>query len=212
MTARATTTKPSATPFARRSTRLSRRSLTLLGEGVAAIAAGVLALAFPDLALLTFVALLAVWAIADGAIAIATGAQVARGDGRSWPFAVAGVASLTAAVLMLAMPAPTLVGLALIVGAWQVATGLLQVIHAYRARTDHDDEAITALSGVARAGFGALVIAMPVFGLQAGVAVFAIDALVTGSIAVATALGARRTRGSVRKALEEKPAGRTVAA
>jgi uncharacterized membrane protein HdeD (DUF308 family) len=207
MTAHIASADDAAGPFPRLSTRLSRRATTHLIEGATAIAAGVLALAFPQVALLTLVALLAFWVAAEGVVAIAAGIDVARHEGRSWPFAIAGIGSLATAALMLAMPAPTLVGLAIIVGAWQLATGALQVADAWQHRGDEEQAALVALAGFARAGLGAIVIAIPAFGLQLAVAVFAIDAIVSGSISIATALGMRRTRRTVRRAFTEKPAG-----
>ena len=137
----------------------SRLWWVLVLQGVLGITFGILAIIFPGLALVTLAYIFAIWAIVSGLSHLGEGMRVAEARGRSWPFAVIGVISLLAGVLALIVPGITVLGLVLLLGAWLVTQGAMEVYTAYRIRREVTGEWILALVGVVRTLIGLVILA-----------------------------------------------------
>jgi uncharacterized membrane protein HdeD (DUF308 family) len=155
-----------------------------VAQGALGIVFGILALAYPNIALLTLAYLFAVWAIASGVIQIYQGFRVAELRGRSWPFAVLGVTSIAAGVIAAFWPGLSLVTLAIVLGAWLLVFGIVQIYAAWRIRKEVSGEWILALVGILTAVVGLVVLYYPVFGLALTVSFIAIWAIVGGIFAI----------------------------
>ncbi|MGC9668420.1 HdeD family acid-resistance protein [Planosporangium sp. 12N6] len=97
-------------------------------EGLLAIGAGLVALLWPGITLLLLVLLLGAWALVSGAVAIGA---ATRAHGQWLPLLV-GVLSMIAGVLILARPAVGVVAVALTIGWFAIAAGVLMLIEAWR--------------------------------------------------------------------------------
>jgi uncharacterized membrane protein HdeD (DUF308 family) len=159
-------------------------------QGILGIVFGILVLAFPGAAVLTLVALFAAWAIISGIGAIAQGLREGQ-LGRSWPHFLMGAVALLVGILAFVLPASTLLGLILFVGAWQVVTGLTEIYVAYRIRREIDNEWLLAAAGVLRTILGLVFLVMPALGLVVTLVVIAANAFAFGILAIVIGLRLR---------------------
>jgi uncharacterized membrane protein HdeD (DUF308 family) len=156
----------------------------LVLQGILGIGFGILAILFPDLALVTLAYLFAAWAIVSGVSHLAEGLRVAEARGRSWPFAVIGVTSIVAGIIAAIVPGITILGLVLLLGAWLVTQGVMEVYTAWRIRREVTGEWILALVGILRTLVGLVVLALPVIGALLTVTLLAVYAIVAGLTAL----------------------------
>ena len=149
-------------------------------QGILGIAVGILAIVYPELALATLALLFAAWAIVSGVSQLATGWRVAEARGRSWPFLLTGAVSVIAGVLAVLNPDITVLWLILLLGAWMLVSGVMELYTAWRIRDEVTGEWILALGGILRIAVGAIILATPAVGAILTVALFAVWALVSG--------------------------------
>jgi uncharacterized membrane protein HdeD (DUF308 family) len=130
-------------------------------RGVLAILFGVLAFLNAVVAVIALVALFAAWAIIDGATGIVTGWR-SRGHDRHWWWSVVeGILGVAAGVIAVLLPATAAVALVLLIGAWAVVTGALEVYGAIRLREQIKGELWLALAGLGSILFGILLFLFP---------------------------------------------------
>jgi uncharacterized membrane protein HdeD (DUF308 family) len=168
----------------------SRQWWVFVLQGILGIVFGIAVLAFPGAALLTIVALFAAWAIISGVGAIAQGLR--EGElGRSWPYFLMGAVAIIAGVLAFFVPASTLLGLILFVGAWQVVAGLTEIYMAYRIRREIQNEWLLAAAGVLRAILGIVFLVAPSVGIVVTLVILAANAFAFGILAIIIGLRLR---------------------
>jgi uncharacterized membrane protein HdeD (DUF308 family) len=158
----------------------ARQWWVLLLQGVLGIAVGVLAILSPDIALGTIALLFGVWAIVSGVSQLAAGWRVAEARGRSWPFLLSGAVSVIAGVLAIVYPGITILYLILLLGAWILVSGAIEVYTAWKIRDEISDEWILALIGALRIVAGVIILAMPIIGAILTAALFATWAILSG--------------------------------
>jgi uncharacterized membrane protein HdeD (DUF308 family) len=163
-------------------------------QGVLGIVFGVLVLLFPGAAIVTFVALFAVWAVISGAGALAQGLREAQHRGNSWPYFLIGVVAIAAGIIAVFAPADTLVALIAFIGAWQLVTGLTEIYVAYRIRREIENEWLIAAAGLLRAILGLAFLLMPGLGVVVSLVVIAANAFAFGLLAIVTGLRLRTLR------------------
>jgi uncharacterized membrane protein HdeD (DUF308 family) len=143
---------------------LARWWWTFILRGVLAIAFGVVAFLSPPATIAALVLLFGAWALVDGVFHIA-GAIQDRSRNRSWWLAVLeGVVSIIAGVLALAFPAFAAVSLLLIIAAWSIVTGVVEVVMAIRLREQITGELWLAIAGILSIVFGVLLFLFPTSG------------------------------------------------
>ena len=162
----------------------ARQWWVLILQGVLGIAVGILAIIYPDLALATIALLFAVWAIASGIAQLTAGWRVAEARGKSWPFLVSGAVSVIAGILAVLYPDVTILYLILLLGAWMLISGMMEVYTAWRIRNEITGEWILALAGALRVVAGILILAMPYVGAILTAALFATWAILSGAAAL----------------------------
>jgi uncharacterized membrane protein HdeD (DUF308 family) len=158
----------------------ARQWWVLVLQGVLGIIVGILAIMSPDLALATIALLFAAWAIVSGASQLAAGWRVAETRGRSWPFLLAGAVSVVAGVLAVLNPDITILYLILLLGAWILFSGAMEVYTAWRIRDEVTGEWILALAGILRIVVGVIILGMPIVGAVLTAALFATWAILSG--------------------------------
>jgi uncharacterized membrane protein HdeD (DUF308 family) len=143
---------------------LARWWWTFILRGVLAIAFGVVAFVSPPATITVLVLLFGAWALVDGVFHIA-GAIQDRSRNRSWWLALLeGVVSIIAGVLALAFPAFAALSLLLIIAAWSIVTGLIEVVMAIRLREQITGEFWLGLAGILSIVFGVLLFLFPTSG------------------------------------------------
>jgi len=133
---------------------LARWWWTFILRGILAIVFGLLAFFAPPLGIAVLVGLFAAWALIDGAASIAAGIRT-RGRDRSWWLEILeGIAGIAAGLVALIVPAFAAEVLVLIIAAWAIVTGVLEVVAAIRLREQIRDEIWLGLAGAASILFG----------------------------------------------------------
>ncbi|HEX2767611.1 MAG TPA: DUF308 domain-containing protein [Candidatus Limnocylindria bacterium] len=166
---------------------------TFILRGLAAIAFGLLAFLSPAWGIAILVALFAAWAIVDGAFELLAGIRT-RGVDRSWWLAVLeGVVSIAAGVAALVLP-PQIVtwALVIVIGAWSVLTGIIEIVLAIRLRRFIQGEVWMALAGVASILFGILIVLFPAAGALSLVWLIGAFAIVFGAFEIGLGWRLRR--------------------
>lgn len=159
---------------------LARWWWTFIVRGLLAIAFGILAFFAPGLGIAVLVGLFAAWALIDGATGIMAGIRT-RGRDRSWWLeTLEGIAGVAAGLLALIFPAFAAEVLVLIIAAWAIITGLLEVVAAIRLREQIRGEIWLGLAGVASLLFGIVLVLFPAGGALSLVWLIGASALVFG--------------------------------
>ncbi len=162
----------------------ARQWWVLILQGVLGIAVGILAIVYPDLALATIALLFAAWAVVSGASQLAAGWRVAGARGRSWPFLLSGAVSVVAGALAVLNPTITILYLILLLGAWILISGVMEVYTAWKIREEVTGEWVLALAGILRIVVGVIILAMPIVGAILSAALFATWAILSGAAAL----------------------------
>lgn len=143
---------------------LGRWWWTFVLRGILAIAFGILAFFAPPLGIAVLVGLFAAWALIDGATSIVAGIRT-RGRDRSWWLEILeGIAGIAAGLLALIFPAFAAEILVLIIAAWAIITGILEIVAAIRLREQIRGEVWLGLAGVASILFGIVLVLFPAAG------------------------------------------------
>jgi uncharacterized membrane protein HdeD (DUF308 family) len=185
--------------------RMSRDWWLIALQGVAAIVFGVVALVWPGITLLALVFLFGAYAIVDGVLALIRGLR-REGGGPDWWQVVSGVVGIAAGVIAFVIPGITAYALLLLVAAWAIVSGGLEVVAAYQFRRVIRHEWLLALDGVVTIIFGLILIVFPIAGALAVVWLIGAFAIVSGVILLVAAFRLRgRARGTGTSAAYPSP-------
>jgi uncharacterized membrane protein HdeD (DUF308 family) len=157
---------------------------TFVLRGVLAIVVGVLAFLAPGFGIAMLVGLFAAWALIDGAGSLLAGWR-GRGADRSWWLEILeGVVSIVAGLLALLFPVFAADVLVILIGAWAVITGVVEIVMAIRLRDEISGEVWLALAGVASILFGIVLFVFPAAGALSIVWLIGSFAIVFGAFLV----------------------------
>jgi uncharacterized membrane protein HdeD (DUF308 family) len=159
---------------------LARWWWTFIVRGLLAIAFGLLAFLAPGWGIAVLIGLFAAWALIDGAGSLIAGIQT-RGQDRSWWLEVLeGLVSIVAGVVALLLPAPAAQVLVILIAAWAIVTGVIQIWTAIRLRRAIRGEVWLALAGAASILFGLILFLFPAAGALSLVWLIGSGAIVFG--------------------------------
>ena len=145
------------------SAALSRNWWAVVIRGVAAILFGVIALLAPGIALLSVVIVFAAYMLVDGVFAIVSAVRAMTRHER-WGFLIIeGLASLAAAGVAFVWPGITVAAFVILVAAWALVTGALELFAAPRLARG-SGQIWMFLGGLASVLFGLLLIIAPLIG------------------------------------------------
>jgi uncharacterized membrane protein HdeD (DUF308 family) len=162
-------------------------------RGIAAVLFGILTFVLPAMALLTLVFLFGAYALVEGAFNIA--AAVQRSEPRrqpTWVLVLEGCVSVLAGLLAFFLPGVTALSLLLLIAAWSIVTGVLEIAAAIRLRRQIKGEWLLGLSGALSVAFGVLMMAFPGAGALAVVLWIGAYAIVFGAVLIALGVKVRK--------------------
>ncbi len=113
---------------------IARSWWIVLFRGICAVLFGVLAFAWPGITLASLVIVFGIYAIVDGASAIAVGFAGNTIGTRWWQMVLVGTVSVIAGVLTFLWPGVTAVALLAIVAVWSIVGGVAEIFAAIRLR------------------------------------------------------------------------------
>jgi uncharacterized membrane protein HdeD (DUF308 family) len=168
----------------------------VLLRGLIAIAFGVLVFIFPILAAAAFVIFFAAWVFVEGLILLFTAIRFAHPEsGRWWWMILQGVAGVAVGVLTWIWgPAPTAFALGLLIAAWAIVTGFLEIGAGVHMRRNIPGEILLILAGLLSIALGLFLLFTaygPFFAVVAWAYVVAIYAVIAGIALVALAFRLR---------------------
>jgi len=162
-------------------------------RGVVAILFGLLCFLLPHMALLTLIFLFGFFALADGIFNII--AAFRRTGPRQfpwWALLIEGIISIIAGVIAFVLPVAAAVGLLLLIAAWAVATGIMEIVAAIRLRKQITGEWLLVLSGLLSITFGVLLFLFPRAGALAVLIWIGAYAIVFGILLIALGVRLRK--------------------
>lgn len=165
----------------------------VLLRGLAALAFGVMAFAWPLASIFALVVLYGCYALVDGVIALAAAIRGGAVAPRWW-LALSGLLGIAAGGIALVMPGTAALALLLLIGAWSIVRGILEIAGAISLRKQIDNEWFLALSGCASVLFGVLLLAWPASGALAMIWLIGAYALLFGALLVWLAFRLRARR------------------
>jgi len=139
----------------------ARNWSALLLRGLVAIGFSVVAWARPGPTLAILVILFGAYAIADGLVALVGAVRAARREEGWWLMALEGVLGIALGVFTLSMPVKALSIAFILIAAWALCTGVLELLEAGRLRRHIPGEWLLMLSGFVRIAFGAILLTRP---------------------------------------------------
>lgn len=135
----------------------------VLLRGVVSLLFGLATLLVPGLSLVALVLAFGIYALADGAFAVAAALRRSTGETR-WVHVVEGVLQIAAGLVTLRWPHVMAFSLSYLVAAWAMVIGVLRIIAAVRLRKAITGEWLLALTGVGSIALGMLFLSFPAAG------------------------------------------------
>ena len=167
---------------------LTRNWWALEMRGALTIVFGLVALLLPGMTLGAIILAFGIYALAEGSV-LAVMSLARRHDSHWWVTLLQGIAGMTAGVVTLLWPKATAVTLLLIITAWAIATGLLEIAGALVLRSEPKGAWLLVLGGLVSLAFAYMLLSNPAVGALVLLSVIGIYAVVFGILQFA--LGSR---------------------
>ena len=184
---------------------LKSLSTSLIVRGLLAVAVGIVALAWPGITVLALVILFAIYAF----IAAGMEAVKAFSSERAGPVMghlLLGLVDVGAGVIALAWPGPTALVLVLLVGAWAMVAGLVEIYAGFEVGETAGTRALFFVSGLISIAFGIVLFARPGVGAVTLALLFGLFNLVYGFWALIEGIDLRRAHRTVDSLVDEQTA------
>ena len=158
---------------------LKSTSTSMILLGVLAVIVGIIAIAWPGVTILALVILFAVYAF------MAAGLQAAhafssRTAGPVFGHLLLGLIDLAAGVVALVWPAPTAYVLVIVVAAWALVGGVVEIVAGFGSGETAGTRALFIISGLVSVAFGILLFARPGVGAVTLALLFGLYSLIYG--------------------------------
>src|SRR3984893_1150811 len=166
-------------------------------RGLVAVLFGVLAFMWPGVTLITLVWLFGAFALVNGFLSLLLAAKAPKGYPRFGSLILGGLLGILAGLLAFVMPAITALGLFILIAAWAMVTGILEIVAAIKLRKEINNEWLLILVGILSLVFGVLLLLQPGAGALVLIWWIGAYALVLGVLLFVLALRMRRFRKAV---------------
>jgi uncharacterized membrane protein HdeD (DUF308 family) len=176
---------------------LTRNWWLILLRGIAAVLFGVLAFVWPAITLFALVFLFGAYALATGILSLILAYKAPKGFPRSGALVIGGVLSIIAGLIAFFLPGLTAVGLLILIAAWAILSGIVEIMAAIRLRRVITREWLLVLAGLASIALGVILLLQPAAGALALVWLIGAWAFVFGILFIVLSLRLRRWRSSI---------------
>lgn len=160
-------------------------------RGLAAVIFGVLAFIWPGITLFALVVLFGAYALVNGVLSLYLAAKAPKGYPRFGSLIFGGLLSIAAAVITFFWPGLTALGLLIVIAAWAIANGVLEIYAAIKLRKVITGEWLLVLAGILSIIFGVLLLLNPIAGAVAVVWLIGAFALAFGILLIVLAFRMR---------------------
>jgi len=157
---------------------------TILLRGLASLAFGILAFIYPGITLAVVVTLFGIYALVDGLLGL-WGVFRGKEQGTSITSLLTALVGIAAGLVCLLAPGFATTYVVLLIGFWNIAAGLLQLIGALVMWKDIEQPGLLALAGLAGAALGLLIVFYPATAAVSIIWVIAGTAVLVGLVLLA---------------------------
>jgi len=176
---------------------LKSTSTSLIVLGVLAIIVGIIAIAWPNVTILALVILFAVYAFMDAGLQAAR-AFSSRSAGPVFGHLLLSLICLAAGVVALVWPGPTAYVLVIVVAAWALVGGVVEIIAGFGSGETAGMRALFIISGLVSVAFGILLFARPGVGAVTLALLFGLYSLIYGFTQITAGVQLRQVGKSFR--------------
>ena len=166
-------------------------------RGLVAVLFGVLAFMWPGATLITLVWLFGAFALVNGILSLVLAAKTPKGYPKVGSLILGGLLGILAGLLAFVMPGITALGLLILIAAWAIATGVMELVAAVRLRKTINNEWLLVLAGIASIVFGVLLLFQPGAGALALIWLIGAWAVVFGILLMILAFRMRNWKGFI---------------
>jgi uncharacterized membrane protein HdeD (DUF308 family) len=166
-------------------------------RGLVAVLFGVLAFMWPGATLITLVWLFGAFALMNGILSLVLAAKTPKGYPKVGSLIFGGLLGILAGLLAFVMPGITALGLLILIAAWAIVTGIMELVAAVRLRKIINNEWLLVLAGIASVVFGVLLLFQPAVGALALIWLIGAWALLFGILLMILAFRMRNWKGFI---------------
>jgi uncharacterized membrane protein HdeD (DUF308 family) len=166
-------------------------------RGLIAVVFGVLAFMWPGATLLTLVWLFGAFALVNGSLSLILAAKTPKGYPKVGSLILGGLLGILAGLLTFVMPGITALGLLILIAAWAIVTGVMEIVAAVKLRKVITNEWLLVLAGIASVAFGFILLFQPGVGALALIWWIAAWAVVFGILLMILAFRMRNFKGFI---------------
>jgi len=165
-------------------------------RGLVAVLFGVLAFMWPGATLITLVWLFGAFALVNGILSLVLAAKT-KGYPKVGSLIFGGLLGILAGLLAFVMPGITALGLLILIAAWAIVTGIMELVAAVRLRKIINNEWLLVLAGIASVVFGILLLFQPAAGALVLIWWIGAWALLSGIVLMILAFRMRNWKGLI---------------
>jgi uncharacterized membrane protein HdeD (DUF308 family) len=153
-------------------------------RGLIALLFGIMLLAWPGVSLFIFAILFGAFAFVDGIFTLVAAVNYKAGAGqRAWLF-VRGILGIIVGIITFSWPAITELALVLLIGAWALVTGIMELNFAFRAVRETGAKWLFAVSGILSIILGILLLVSPIATIIAVIWIIGAYAVIVGIVLI----------------------------
>ena len=166
-------------------------------RGLVAVLFGVLAFMWPGATLITLVWLFGAFALVNGILSLVLAAKTPKGYPKVGSLIFGGLLGILAGLLAFVMPGITALGLLILIAAWAIVTGIMELVAAVRLRKIINNEWLLVLAGIASVAFGVILLFQPAAGALVLIWWIGAWALLSGILLMILAFRMRNWKGLI---------------
>jgi uncharacterized membrane protein HdeD (DUF308 family) len=153
-------------------------------RGLIALLFGIMLLAWPGVSLFIFAILFGAFAFVDGIFTLVAAVNYKAGAGqRAWLF-VRGILGIIVGIITFFWPAITGLALVLLIGAWALVAGIMELNFAFRAVRETGAKWLFAVSGILSIILGILLLVSPIAAIIAVIWIIGAYAVIVGIVLI----------------------------
>jgi uncharacterized membrane protein HdeD (DUF308 family) len=166
-------------------------------RGLVAMLFGLLAFMWPGATLITLVWLFGAFALVNGILSLVLATKTPKGYPKVGSLILGGLLGILAGLLAFVMPGITALGLLILIAAWAIVTGIMELVAAVRLRKIITNEWLLVLAGIASVVFGVLLLFQPAAGALVLIWWIGAWALLSGILLMILAFRMRNWKGLI---------------
>jgi uncharacterized membrane protein HdeD (DUF308 family) len=165
-------------------------------RGFLALIFGILVLAWPGVSLLIFAIIFGAYVFVDGIFTLVAAVNYKAGAGRrTWLF-IRGIVGIIVGLITFFWPAITALALVILIAAWALVTGVMELVFAFRATQDSAIRWMFAISGILSLILGILILARPIAGMLVIIWIIGAYAVLAGILLIILGFRLRSVKAS----------------